>query len=87
MGLSAVSFISRVAPLTFIHSANTSGAPCVCQALPALGAFLLRCSLGQVRFILASGMCRQSTCGNTWSRSSVQPEHLAFGDSDGSMFV
>ena len=79
MGLSAVSFISRVAPLTFFHSANTSGAPCVCQALPALGAFFLRCSLSQVRFILASGMCRQSTCGNTWGSSSVQPAHLAFG--------
>ena len=53
--------------------------PLCVPGLPALGAFFLRCSLSQVRFILASGMCRQSTCGNTWGSSSVQPAHLAFG--------
>ena len=41
MGLSAVSFISRVAPLTFFHSANTSGAPCVCQACQLSELFFL----------------------------------------------
>lgn len=49
--------------------------------------FCVRCSLSQVRLILESGMCRQSTCGNTWSRSPVKPAHPAFRDSDGSMFV